>query len=61
MIAIIKMDIEKIFDSLFKSNNNGEKKLNSFSQLTHIGKRIFILLINLALGESGPKMIMIQT
>ena len=23
--------------------------------MTHIGKRIFILLINLALGESGPK------
>ena len=49
------MEREKSFNSLFRCNNDGEKKLNSFSQLAPIGKRTFILLINLALGENEPK------
>ena len=51
------MDRDKIFSSLFKYNGNGEKKLNNFSQLTPTGKRLFILLINLALGEKEPKIV----
>ena len=49
------MDREKIFQALFKSNEKGEQKFCNFSQLTSIGKRIIILMINLALGENDPK------
>ena len=50
------MDREKLFNSLFKSNIKGEKKFNQLSQLTFLGKRVFVLMVNLALG-SEPKIV----
>ena len=50
------MDREKLYNSLFKTNIKGEKKFNNFSQLTPSGKRIFVLMLNLALGNE-PKIV----
>ena len=44
------MNKDTIFGILFKCNSNGEKKLENCSQLTAAGRRVIILVINLALG-----------
>ena len=44
------MDKETLFKVLFKSDINSEQKFNEFSQLTPAGRRVIILVINLALG-----------
>ena len=49
------MDREQIFSPFFKNNENNEQKFKNFSQLTSIGKRIIILMINLALGGNKAK------
>ena len=43
------MDKETLFKVLFKSDINSEQKFNEFSQLTPAGRRVIILVINLAL------------
>ena len=50
----IAMDKETLFKVLFKSDINSEQKFNEFSQLTPAGRRVIILVINLALGAK-PK------
>ena len=47
------MDREKNYD-------NNEKKFKSFSKITPIGKRVIILVINLALGGNKAKKIIDQ-
>ena len=44
------MDKKTLFKVLFKSDINSEQKFNEFSQLTPAGRRVIILVINLALG-----------
>ena len=44
------MDKETIFRVLFKCKVDGEQKFTDFSQLTPAGRRVIILVINLALG-----------
>ena len=46
----LKMDKETIFRVLFKCKVDGEQKFTDFSQLTPAGRRVIILVINLALG-----------
>jgi hypothetical protein len=49
------MEREKIYNALFKGNDKGEQKFCEFSQLTPFGKRITLIIINLALGGSKVK------
>ena len=44
------MDKETQFKVFFKFDINSKQKLNEFSQLTPAGRRVIILVINLALG-----------
>ena len=46
----IAMDKETLLNVLFKSDINSEQKFNDISQLTPAGRRVIILVINLALG-----------
>ena len=50
------MDKETLFKVLFKSDINSEQKFNEFSQLTPAGRRVIILVINLALGGKPSHM-----
>ena len=50
----IAMDKETLFKVLFKCDINSDQKFNDFSQLTPAGRRVIILVINLALGAK-PK------
>ena len=49
------MDTEKIFSAVFINDDNNEQKFKSFCKITPIGKRIIILVINLALGGNKAK------
>ena len=44
------MEKEAIYKIFFKCNKDGKLKFNDFTQLTVTGKRIIILVLNLALG-----------
>ena len=44
------MDKETIFKVLFKCKVDGDQKFTDFAQLTPAGRRVIILVINLALG-----------
>ena len=48
------MEKDIIIWVLFKSNSNGEKKFEDFSQITLALKRVIIVVINLAL-RGKPK------
>ena len=48
------MEKDIIVGVLFKSNSNGEKKFEDFSQITLALKRVIIVVINLAL-RGKPK------
>ena len=50
------MDKETLFKVLFKSDINSEQKFNEFSQSTPAGRRVIILVINLALGGKPSHM-----